>query len=72
MKYLDCDMCKMPDIVLACAIHNITLGQANKEAMLLECGCVFPPTDNAMTDDAINLPPAIGESEKRDFVAALL
>lgn len=73
LKYLDCDVTRMPDIILACcALHSITLGQANEEAMLLEEGYVFPPVDEAMIDDAIHLPAAIGGSEKRDFVAALL
>lgn len=72
LKYLDCDVGKMPDIILACcALHNITLGQANEEAMLLDEGYVFPPTEDAITDP-INLPAAIGGNEKREFVAALL
>lgn len=73
LKYLDVDLERIPDIILACCVlHNITLGNPQEEESLLADGFQPPPFRYDNFADAINLPPETGGAEKRDFIAELL
>lgn len=73
LKYVDADVSQISSIIIACCVlHNITLGQANEEAMLLDEGYAFRPLQNENVGEAINLPAELGGTEKREFVSTLL